>query len=79
MCVNCLRYVEPGFHIDNEFFVSYLFLFVFQLVPQHLPAGDQSKERIVRVTGDKKQIEVARDLIKEVMNQVRDLFSSCTC
>lgn len=40
-----------------------------QLVPQHLPAGDQSKERTVRVTGDKKQIEVARDLIKEVMNQ----------
>ncbi|KAK2974096.1 hypothetical protein RJ640_020452 [Escallonia rubra] len=40
-----------------------------QLIPQHLPDGDQSKERTVRVTGDKKQIEMARDMIKEVMNQ----------
>ncbi|KAM7473048.1 hypothetical protein LguiA_011231 [Lonicera macranthoides] len=40
-----------------------------QLIPQHLPEGDQSKERTVRVTGDKKQIEVAREMIKEVMNQ----------
>ncbi|PQQ13893.1 far upstream element-binding protein 2 isoform X2 [Prunus yedoensis var. nudiflora] len=40
-----------------------------QLIPQHLPEGDESKERTVRVTGDKKQIEVARELIKEVMNQ----------
>ncbi|KAM2868881.1 hypothetical protein FF1_016892 [Malus domestica] len=39
------------------------------LIPQHLPEGDESKERTVRVTGDKKQIEVARELIKEVMNQ----------
>ncbi|XP_027090108.1 uncharacterized protein [Coffea arabica] len=40
-----------------------------QLVPQHLPAGDQSKERTVRVTGVMKQIEMAREMIKEVMNQ----------
>ncbi|KAL6316975.1 hypothetical protein AAG906_024514 [Vitis piasezkii] len=40
-----------------------------QLIPQHLPEGDQSKERTVRVTGDKKQIEMAREMIKEVMNQ----------
>ncbi|XAR55693.1 hypothetical protein NMG60_11035861 [Bertholletia excelsa] len=40
-----------------------------QLIPQHLPEGDQSKERTVRVSGDKKQIEVAREMIKEVMNQ----------
>ncbi|PIA44247.1 hypothetical protein AQUCO_01700090v1 [Aquilegia coerulea] len=40
-----------------------------QLIPQHLPEGDQSKERTVRVTGDKRQIEVARDMIREVMNQ----------
>ncbi|KAK9270080.1 hypothetical protein L1049_025654 [Liquidambar formosana] len=40
-----------------------------QLIPQHLPEGDESKERTVRVTGDKKQIEMARELIKEVMNQ----------
>ncbi|KAM2925779.1 hypothetical protein FF1_043247 [Malus domestica] len=39
------------------------------LIPQHLPEGDESKERTVRVTGDKKQIEVAKELIKEVMNQ----------
>ncbi|XP_010645879.1 uncharacterized protein LOC100253453 isoform X1 [Vitis vinifera] len=39
------------------------------LIPQHLPEGDQSKERTVRVTGDKKQIEMAREMIKEVMNQ----------
>ncbi|KAF5177278.1 Far upstream element-binding protein [Thalictrum thalictroides] len=41
-----------------------------QLIPQHLPEGDQSKERTVRVTGDKRQIEVARDMIREVMNQI---------
>ncbi|GAB4839528.1 hypothetical protein Ancab_029054 [Ancistrocladus abbreviatus] len=40
-----------------------------QLIPQHLPDGDQSKERTVRVSGDQKQIEMARELIKEVMNQ----------
>ncbi|KAA8528027.1 hypothetical protein F0562_035104 [Nyssa sinensis] len=40
-----------------------------QLIPQHLPEGDQSKERTVRVTGDKKQIDMAREMIKEVMNQ----------
>ncbi|KAK1386854.1 Far upstream element-binding protein 3 [Heracleum sosnowskyi] len=40
------------------------------LIPQHLPEGDQSKERTVRVTGDKKQIEFARELIKEVMDQL---------
>lgn len=40
-----------------------------QLVPQHLPEGDRSKERTVRVSGDKKQIDMARELIKEVMNQ----------
>jgi len=40
------------------------------LIPQHLPEGDESKERTVRVTGDKKQIEMARELIKEVMSQV---------
>ncbi|OMO79071.1 hypothetical protein COLO4_24569 [Corchorus olitorius] len=40
-----------------------------QLIPQHLPEGDGSKERTVRVTGDKKQIDIARELIKDVMNQ----------
>ncbi|XP_050366282.1 uncharacterized protein LOC126784816 [Argentina anserina] len=40
-----------------------------QLIPQHPPKGDESKERTVRVTGDKKQIDMARELIKEVMNQ----------
>lgn len=32
--------------------------------------GKESKERTVRVTGDKKQIEMAREMIKEVMSQV---------
>ncbi|KGN52662.1 far upstream element-binding protein 1 [Cucumis sativus] len=40
-----------------------------QLIPQNLPEGDESKERTIRVTGDKKQIEIATDMIKEVMNQ----------
>lgn len=40
-----------------------------QLIPQHLPEGDGSKERIVRVTGDRKKIEMAREMIKDVMNQ----------
>ncbi|KAF2290386.1 hypothetical protein GH714_012705 [Hevea brasiliensis] len=42
-----------------------------QLIPQHLPEGDGSKERTVRVTGDRKQIEMAREMIKDVMNQCR--------
>ncbi|KAJ1391252.1 K-like proteiny domain [Sesbania bispinosa] len=41
------------------------------LIPQHLPEGDDSKERTVQVTGDKRQIEVAQELIKEVMSQER--------
>ncbi|KAK1436659.1 hypothetical protein QVD17_02441 [Tagetes erecta] len=40
-----------------------------QLIPQHLPEGDQSKERTVRVTGDRRQIEMAKEMIKEVMDQ----------
>ncbi|XP_019423653.1 PREDICTED: far upstream element-binding protein 2-like isoform X1 [Lupinus angustifolius] len=40
-----------------------------QLIPQHLPEGDNSKERTVQVTGDKKQIEIAQEMIKEVMSQ----------
>ncbi|KAM0946455.1 putative K domain-containing protein [Dioscorea sansibarensis] len=41
-----------------------------QLIPQHLPEGDLSKERTVRVTGNKRQIEVAKELIKDVLNQM---------
>lgn len=40
-----------------------------QLIPQHLPDGESPKERIVRVTGHKKQIEAAKEMIKEVMIQ----------
>ncbi|XVF63421.1 hypothetical protein PTKIN_Ptkin09bG0085900 [Pterospermum kingtungense] len=40
-----------------------------QLIPQNLPEGDGSKERTVKVTGDKKQIEIAQEMIKDVMNQ----------
>ncbi|CAO2841439.1 unnamed protein product [Amaranthus hypochondriacus] len=40
-----------------------------QLIPQNIP-GESSKEKKVKVTGDKKQIEVARELIKEVMAQL---------
>ncbi|KAE9596497.1 putative K domain-containing protein [Lupinus albus] len=40
-----------------------------QLIPQHLPEGDISKERTVQVTGDKRQIEIAQEMIKEVMSQ----------
>ncbi|XWS24696.1 hypothetical protein CRYUN_Cryun27aG0005500 [Craigia yunnanensis] len=40
-----------------------------QLIPQNLPEGDESKERTVRMTGDKKQIEIAQEMIKDVMNQ----------
>jgi len=41
-----------------------------QLIPQHPLEGVTLTERIVRVTGNKKQIEVAKDLIKQAMNQV---------
>lgn len=40
-----------------------------QLIPQHLPMGDLSKERTVRITGYKRQIETAKSMIKEAMNQ----------
>ncbi|KAK8971402.1 hypothetical protein KSP40_PGU009726 [Platanthera guangdongensis] len=40
-----------------------------QLLPPHLPDGDSSKERIVRIVGNKKQVESARELIKGVLNQ----------
>ncbi|XP_054814682.1 uncharacterized protein LOC129315144 isoform X2 [Prosopis cineraria] len=40
-----------------------------QLIPQHLAEGDDSKERTVQVTGDKRQVEIAREMIKEVMSQ----------
>ncbi|XP_050215435.1 uncharacterized protein LOC126666646 isoform X2 [Mercurialis annua] len=40
-----------------------------QLIPQHLPDGDGSKERTVRVTGNRKQIEIAREMIEDVMSQ----------
>ncbi|XP_031248745.1 far upstream element-binding protein 2-like isoform X2 [Pistacia vera] len=40
-----------------------------QLIPQHLPEGDGSKERTVRVTGDMRQIEIAQEMIKDVLNQ----------
>ncbi|OIW11133.1 hypothetical protein TanjilG_22940 [Lupinus angustifolius] len=40
-----------------------------QLIPQHLPEGDNSKERTVQITGDKRQIEFAQEMIKEVMSQ----------
>ncbi|KAJ4843911.1 hypothetical protein Tsubulata_034437 [Turnera subulata] len=40
-----------------------------QLIPQHPPEGDGSKERTVRVTGDRRQIELAREMILDVMSQ----------
>lgn len=43
---------------------------IFQLIPQHLPEGDTSKSRIVRISGNKKQIEIATEMVEEVMNQV---------
>ncbi|KAH9604730.1 hypothetical protein KSS87_013688 [Heliosperma pusillum] len=39
-----------------------------QLIPQNVP-GEQSKEKKVKITGDRKQVELAKELIKEVMNQ----------
>ncbi|GFQ00642.1 far upstream element-binding protein 3 [Phtheirospermum japonicum] len=40
-----------------------------QLIQPNPSDGEQSKERIVRITGSKKQIETAREMIKDVMNQ----------
>jgi far upstream element-binding protein len=39
-----------------------------QLIPLHLPEGDTSTERTVQMTGSKKQIEAAQELINEVIN-----------
>lgn len=49
-------------------------MFIIQLIPQHLAEGDDSKERTVQVTGDKRQVEIAREMINEVMNQVSFRF-----
>jgi len=38
------------------------------LIPQN--EGDASKERTVRISGDKRQIDIATALIKDVMYQV---------
>uniref|UniRef100_A0A0A9B4K4 K Homology domain-containing protein n=1 Tax=Arundo donax TaxID=35708 RepID=A0A0A9B4K4_ARUDO len=47
-----------------------------QLIPQHPPEGVTLTERTVRVTGNKKQIEAAKDMIKQAMNQVM-CFALC--
>ncbi|GLJ16096.1 hypothetical protein SUGI_0268270 [Cryptomeria japonica] len=39
-----------------------------QLIPLHLPEGDTSTERTVQMTGTKKQIESAQEMINEVIN-----------
>ncbi|KAG8046319.1 hypothetical protein GUJ93_ZPchr0008g11728 [Zizania palustris] len=40
-----------------------------QLIPQHPPEGVTLTERTVRVTGNKKQIEAAKEMIKQAMSQ----------
>ncbi|CAA0837684.1 KH domain-containing protein [Striga hermonthica] len=40
-----------------------------QLLQQNLSDGEQPKERIVRITGYKRQIDTAREMIKDAMNQ----------
>ncbi|XP_047322709.1 far upstream element-binding protein 2, partial [Impatiens glandulifera] len=40
-----------------------------QLIQQHGPDGGEPKERTVRLTGSKRQIEMAREMIDEVMAQ----------
>ncbi|XP_031387907.1 far upstream element-binding protein 2-like isoform X1 [Punica granatum] len=41
-----------------------------QLIPQQPTGGDESKERTVRVTGYKRQIDIAIEMIKDVMKQL---------
>jgi len=40
------------------------------LIPQHLPEADDSKDRTVQVTGDKRQIEIAQEMTKEALSEV---------
>ncbi|KAF0900798.1 hypothetical protein E2562_035295 [Oryza meyeriana var. granulata] len=40
-----------------------------QLIPQHPPEGVTLTERTVRITGNKKQIEAAKEMIKQAMSQ----------
>ncbi|KAL5982855.1 hypothetical protein ACLOJK_016933 [Asimina triloba] len=42
-----------------------------QVILQNLPEGDMSKERTIRVTGTKDQIQNARELIKDVLSQIK--------
>ncbi|XP_044345181.1 far upstream element-binding protein 3 [Triticum aestivum] len=40
-----------------------------QLIPQHLPEGDLSTERKIRLTGNWNQIEIARTMVLELISQ----------
>ncbi|KAK3120843.1 hypothetical protein QOZ80_8BG0642480 [Eleusine coracana subsp. coracana] len=46
-----------------------------QLIPQHAPAGTLT-ERTVRITGNKNQIEAAKDLVKQTITQTRPTTQS---
>ncbi|XP_075505454.1 uncharacterized protein LOC142542611 [Primulina tabacum] len=44
-----------------------------QVIPLHLPPGDTSKERTVQIDGTSEQIEVAKQLVNEVISE----FAGC--
>lgn len=47
--------------------------FLLQLIPLHLPPGDSSTERNLHVDGTPEQIEIAKQLVNEIISEV------CTC
>lgn len=58
-----------------SFVIEWCALFVFQVIPLHLPPGDTSTERNVYISGTKEQIELAKELVNEVISEVGD----CLC
>ncbi|ERN10135.1 far upstream element-binding protein 2 [Amborella trichopoda] len=42
-----------------------------QVIPLHLPPGDTSTERTVQMNGTKEQIEAAKELVNEIVNETR--------
>lgn len=47
------------------------------MIPLHLPPGDTSTERTLQIDGTSEQIETAKQLVNEVINEVCLFVLSC--
>lgn len=76
-----LVYVIRNFQVEHVLKVCHPLIYVFyhlcslQIVPLHLPPGDTSTERNVYIDGSNEHIELAKELINEVLSGVSYPFS----